>query len=185
MIDERQSRLSRLGLVVAVALTTRAAAAQTPVDSALLAYITSIRAVDAHAHPMRPVAVGAAADTEFDALPLDGIPPFAVPHRLTLDDPIWRSAQEALLHVPTAGNVKPGYFRPGALRPEMNERTATLVASIALMTSASVIGPDLNAAKTSSIAGAVSACCAATSADGESERSSARSARTRSTRAYA
>jgi len=104
MIDDWQSRLSRLGLVVAVALTTRAAAAQAPVDSALLAYITSIRAVDAHAHPMRPVAVGAAADTEFDALPLDGIPPFAVPHRLTLDDPIWRSAQEALLHVPTAGN---------------------------------------------------------------------------------
>ena len=29
--------------------------AQAPVDSALAAYIATIRAIDAHAHPMRPV----------------------------------------------------------------------------------------------------------------------------------
>jgi len=80
------------------------ARAQAPVDSALLAYIGSIRAIDVHAHPMRPVPPGAPADTEFDALPLDGIPPFPVPHRLSLDDPIWRSAQEALFHAPAAAN---------------------------------------------------------------------------------
>jgi len=78
--------------------------AQTPVDSALFAYINSIRAIDVHAHPMRPVPPGAPADTEFDALPLDGIPPFPVPHRLSLDDPIWRSAQDALFHPPGAAN---------------------------------------------------------------------------------
>jgi uncharacterized protein len=70
--------------------------AQASVDSALARYINSIRAIDGHAHPMRPVAPGAPADSEFDALPLDGIPPFDVPNRLKADDPIWRAAQNAL-----------------------------------------------------------------------------------------
>jgi len=89
---------------VVTAVGPPSAHAQAPVDSALLAYINSIRAIDVHAHPMRPVPQGAPADTEFDALPLDGIPPFPVPHRLSLDDPIWRSAQDALFHAPTAAN---------------------------------------------------------------------------------
>jgi predicted TIM-barrel fold metal-dependent hydrolase len=80
------------------------ARAQAPIDSSLLAYITAIRAIDVHAHPMRPVPPGAPADTEFDALPLDGIPPFPVPHRLSTDDPIWRSAQAALFRAPAASN---------------------------------------------------------------------------------
>lgn len=95
-------------VVFAIAVTLgsapRPTPAQTPVDSALLAYITAIRAVDSHAHPMRHVSAGAAADTEFDALPLDGIPPFPVPHRLTTDDPVWRAAQAALYHVSNASN---------------------------------------------------------------------------------
>ena len=78
------------------------AGAQMPVDSALATYIASIRAVDAHAHPMRPVAPGASADTEFDALPLDGIPAFPMPWRLTLDNPAWREAQRALYGLPNA-----------------------------------------------------------------------------------
>jgi hypothetical protein len=102
MLESWPYRTIRVGIAVALAAMARAADAQTPVDSALLAYITSIRAVDVHAHPMRAVPAGGAADTDFDALPLDGIPPFAVPHRLTLDDPIWRSAQDALFHVPPA-----------------------------------------------------------------------------------
>ena len=89
-------------LQVLAAFLVVPARAQTPVDSALLAYINTIRAVDVHAHPMRPVPPGAPADTEFDALPLDGIPPFGVPQRLTLDDPAWRMAQDALYHVPSA-----------------------------------------------------------------------------------
>jgi predicted TIM-barrel fold metal-dependent hydrolase len=90
--------------VVLVAVEPSSASGQTPVDSALLTYINSIRAIDVHAHPMRPVPPGAPADSEFDALPLDGIPPFPVPHRLSLDDPIWRSAQDALFHPPSATN---------------------------------------------------------------------------------
>jgi hypothetical protein len=53
---------------------------------------------------MRPIASGAPADSEYDALPLDGIPPFALQHRLSLADPVWRRAQEALYHVPAAPN---------------------------------------------------------------------------------
>jgi hypothetical protein len=104
MVDAWQYRARWFALVVAVACTAHAARAQTPVDSALFAYIGGIRAVDAHAHPMRPVAAGAPADTEFDALPLDGIPPFPVPYRLTLDDPIWRSAQDALFRISPASS---------------------------------------------------------------------------------
>lgn len=88
--------------VVSLLVATGVAGAQAPVDSSLLAYIDGIRAIDSHAHPMRPVAPGAAADTEFDALPLDGIPAFDVPHRLSPEDPIWRRAQAALYHVPDA-----------------------------------------------------------------------------------
>jgi predicted TIM-barrel fold metal-dependent hydrolase len=70
--------------------------AQASVDSALTEYIAAVRAIDSHAHPMRPVRVGAPADTDFDALPLDGLPPFGFQHRLSPDDPVWRRAQNAL-----------------------------------------------------------------------------------------
>jgi predicted TIM-barrel fold metal-dependent hydrolase len=76
--------------------------AQQGVDPALARYINSVRAIDDHAHPMRPVAQGAPPDTDFDALPLDGIPTFDLPSRLKPDDPIWRQAQSALYHIPPA-----------------------------------------------------------------------------------
>ena len=106
MVARREVRRCPCLLFAVLLLTVEplSANAQTPVDSALLSYINSIRAIDVHAHPMRPVPPGAPADTEFDALPLDGIPPFGVPHRLSLDDPIWRSAQDALFHTPAATN---------------------------------------------------------------------------------
>jgi uncharacterized protein len=77
-------------------VTVRAAHAQSPVDPGLAAYIAGIRAIDGHAHPMRPVPPGAPVDTEYDALPLDGIPPFPVPWRLTLEAPVWSRAARAL-----------------------------------------------------------------------------------------
>ena len=85
-----------------LAIVTRAANGQAPVDSALAQYINGIRAIDDHAHPMRPVAPGAPADTDFDALPLDGIPPFDLPNRLKPDDPVWRIAQDSLYHIAPA-----------------------------------------------------------------------------------
>jgi hypothetical protein len=74
-------------------MTTRA---QSGVDSGIVSYIASIKAVDSHAHPMRYVAPGAPPDSEFDALPLDAIPPFQVPWRLRPDNRQWRRAQRAL-----------------------------------------------------------------------------------------
>jgi predicted TIM-barrel fold metal-dependent hydrolase len=76
--------------------------AQAPIDGELARYINNIRAIDNHAHPMRPILPGVAADSEFDALPLDGIPPFELPNRLRPDDPIWRQAQSAMYHVPAS-----------------------------------------------------------------------------------
>ena len=98
--------MSRSVVLVAAGIAlvlTNGASAQSPVDSALVAYIASIRAVDNHAHPMRPVAPGAPADSEFDALPLDGIPPFPLPWRLRLENPEWRAAQSALFDIPNTG----------------------------------------------------------------------------------
>ncbi len=72
------------------------ALAQAPIDSALARYIARIPAIDNHAHPMLPLGPGAPPDTEFDALPLDGIPPFSIPWRLTQNAPVWGRAARAL-----------------------------------------------------------------------------------------
>jgi predicted TIM-barrel fold metal-dependent hydrolase len=95
--------MALLGFVASGELT-----AQAPIDSSLARYITSIRAIDSHAHPMRPIAAGAPADTDFDALPLDGIPAFDLPARLKPEDPIWRLAQNALYRIAPTING-PGY----------------------------------------------------------------------------
>ncbi|HEV2749816.1 MAG TPA: hypothetical protein VGV12_04755 [Gemmatimonadales bacterium] len=58
------------------------ALAQAPVDSSLAAFIATIRAVDNHTHVNTTVA----RDSESDALPLDGLPPFALPARLSPDN---------------------------------------------------------------------------------------------------
>jgi predicted TIM-barrel fold metal-dependent hydrolase len=85
--------------VFVIGVEAFAANAQAPIDSSLARYITSIRAIDSHGHPMRPAAAGAPADTDFDALPLDGIAAFDLPARLRADDPIWRLAQNALYRI--------------------------------------------------------------------------------------
>ena len=86
-----------IGLAALILITSpMAARAQDPVDSALAHYIATIPAIDNHAHPMRPVQPGSPPDTEFDALPLDGIPPFPIPWRLTTDAPVWGRAARAL-----------------------------------------------------------------------------------------
>ena len=65
-------------------------------DRELLAYIVGIKAIDVHAHPMRYVAAGAPRDTDYDALPLDGIPPFNVPYGVNPEHHHYREAQRAL-----------------------------------------------------------------------------------------
>jgi predicted TIM-barrel fold metal-dependent hydrolase len=95
----RPAKSAWAGMALFAAFAGRGIAAQAPIDSSLARYITSIHAIDSHAHPMRPVAAGAPADTDFDALPLDGIPAFDLPARLKAADPIWRLAQNALYRI--------------------------------------------------------------------------------------
>ena len=91
------TRASRpLWPVLALALAGCPATPPQLVDPDLAAYIDAIKAVDNHAHPMLPVAQGRPADTDFDALPLDGIPPFPLPWRITLDNPEWGNVARAL-----------------------------------------------------------------------------------------
>jgi predicted TIM-barrel fold metal-dependent hydrolase len=85
--------------VLAGVLVPGRVGAQVAVDSALASYIAAIRAIDSHAHPMRPIAPGAPADSEYDALPLDGLPAFPLPWRLRLENPEWRTAQGVLFGV--------------------------------------------------------------------------------------
>ena len=92
----------RLLAALCAVLVGRGTPAQTPVDSALAAYIDGIKAIDSHAHPMLPVPPGAPPDTEYDALPLDGVPPFPLQARLRPENPEWRDAQRALYGVTSA-----------------------------------------------------------------------------------
>ncbi|MDE3215968.1 MAG: amidohydrolase family protein [Gemmatimonadota bacterium] len=87
-----------------------------PVDARLAAYIAGIKAVDNHAHPMRPIPPGQPPDTEYDALPLDGIPPFQLPWRLRLDNPEWAAAARTLYGVPAADTGKAYLDALGAAR---------------------------------------------------------------------
>jgi uncharacterized protein len=61
--------------------------AQAGIDRDLLSDIMKIKAIDNHAHPVKYVADGEPADTEFDALPLDAIMPFPLPVRLSPTNP--------------------------------------------------------------------------------------------------
>src|ERR1017187_1052268 len=77
-------------LVIGFSLT---ACSKPPVDPALEKYIAGIKAVDDHAHPMLQLPPGAKPDTEYDALPLDALPPMTLPARLRADHPDWIAAQ--------------------------------------------------------------------------------------------
>jgi len=62
-------------------------AGQAGVDRDLLSEIMKLKAIDNHAHPVKFVAEGEPADTEFDALPLDAIAAFPLPVRLNPANP--------------------------------------------------------------------------------------------------
>ena len=98
-----------LALVAGALLFTAcdgSSANQPAIDARLAGYIAGIKAVDNHAHPMRPIQPGAPADTEYDALPLDGIPPFQLPWRLRPENPEWAAAARALYGVPASDTGK-------------------------------------------------------------------------------
>jgi uncharacterized protein len=87
------------GPVVLLLLAACSRAQPARIDADLAEYIAGIHAIDDHAHPMRPVMAGEPADTDFDALPLDGIPAFDLPWRLTLENPEWAATARDLFEV--------------------------------------------------------------------------------------
>jgi predicted TIM-barrel fold metal-dependent hydrolase len=78
------------------AILSLTACSPPPVDASLERYIGGIKAIDNHAHPMLQLAAGAKPDTEYDALPLDALPPMTLPARLRADHPDWVAAQRAV-----------------------------------------------------------------------------------------
>jgi predicted TIM-barrel fold metal-dependent hydrolase len=63
------------------------AVAQLPVDPELAAEIAKIKAIDNHAHPVRPV-VSTDKDTEYDALPVEVMDPYTEPVRTREGSPL-------------------------------------------------------------------------------------------------
>ncbi len=82
--------------IAVVIILSLAACTTPPVDPALEKYIAAIKAVDNHAHPMLQLAAGAPPDTDYDALPLDALPPMNLPARLRADHPDWIAAQRVV-----------------------------------------------------------------------------------------
>src|SRR5882672_10007514 len=78
---------NRVFLLVCVCFLSFHAYAQTRVDADLAKEIFKIKAIDNHAHPLKYIAAGEKPDDEFDALPLDAIPPFPLPTRLSPTNP--------------------------------------------------------------------------------------------------
>lgn len=69
---------------------------QPRVDPQLAVEIAKIKAIDNHAHPVRP---GNPPDTDFDALPVEHLEPYSEPIRTRLDSPIVAEARQKMSSV--------------------------------------------------------------------------------------
>jgi uncharacterized protein len=92
---KRIALLTLAGLLV-VSVLPQPRAAQTTPDQHLVAEIAKIKAIDNHAHPLRFVAEGDKPDDEYDALPLEGLEPFAMPPRINPGNPEYIGAWRAV-----------------------------------------------------------------------------------------
>src|SRR5690242_689442 len=77
-----------------------AALAQLPIDSQIAAEIAKIKAIDNHAHPVRPT-FGSDKDVDYDALPVETMEPATDPIRTRQGSPVALEASHALF-----GNTK-------------------------------------------------------------------------------
>jgi predicted TIM-barrel fold metal-dependent hydrolase len=80
-------------IVASALLAVAAAAAQLPIDPEIAGEIAKIKAIDNHAHPVRPV-WASDKDTEYDALPVEVMEPYTEPVRTREGSPLvieaWR-----------------------------------------------------------------------------------------------
>jgi predicted TIM-barrel fold metal-dependent hydrolase len=91
-VDKLKHAPLALALTAAVACTSREPA----VDPQLAGEIAKIKAIDNHAHPVRPTGPGEAADTEYDALPVENLEPSSDPVRLRPNAPELAEARRQL-----------------------------------------------------------------------------------------
>jgi predicted TIM-barrel fold metal-dependent hydrolase len=94
------TRLVRIGqwfvAALAIAGTTACSSVREKVDPQLAAEIARIKAIDQHAHPVRPTAAGEKPDDEFDALPVDNLEPQSDPVRQRANSPEAADARRRL-----------------------------------------------------------------------------------------
>jgi predicted TIM-barrel fold metal-dependent hydrolase len=89
-------RLILFLLLVSLLLSACTNAPEPRVDPQLATEIANIKAIDNHAHPVRP---GSPPDTEFDALPVEHLEPYPEPIRSRLDSPIVVEARQKMQSV--------------------------------------------------------------------------------------
>jgi predicted TIM-barrel fold metal-dependent hydrolase len=107
--------------VTVAAALARFAHAQLPIDSQLAAEIAKIKAIDNHAHPVRPV-LGNDKDVDYDALPVETMEPSTEPVRTRADSPLAAEASRALF-----GPVKDFRVRKRQLLEEKRDGYANWV----------------------------------------------------------
>jgi hypothetical protein len=82
---------------VSILLVFAVACQRTPaIDPRIAQEIAEIKAIDNHAHPVRPPGAGEAPDNEFDALPVDNLEAQSDPVRVRSGSPELRDARQAL-----------------------------------------------------------------------------------------
>ena len=108
----------RLALILLVAAS---ASAQLDVDPQLADEIARIKAIDNHAHPVRP-ALGSDKDTDYDALPVETMDPYTEPVRTRAGSPLVAEADRALF-----GTAKDIHARKQQLLEEKREGYANWV----------------------------------------------------------
>ena len=94
-------------VVLALMLAGCAKPPASGIDPVLAAEIAKIKAIDNHAHPVRPTAAGETPDDGYDALPVENLEASTDPVRFRPNgNPLMAKAGEALFHGDKAGAMK-------------------------------------------------------------------------------
>jgi hypothetical protein len=121
---------SLLSGALLLALAIGGALAQLPIDPEIAAEIAKIKAIDNHAHPVRPV-FGNEKDTEYDALPVEVMDPYTEPVRTREGSPLvqqaWRNLFEYRYDDRSPEHVKELQERKKQLMKEKGEGYANWV----------------------------------------------------------
>src|ERR1700681_4469554 len=99
--------LAIAGILAAVACQ-RPAARESRIDAQLASEIARIKAIDNHAHPVRPVAEGEKPDDEYDALPVESLERSSEPVRMRSGSAELMEARRELFHGDKASAIRSG-----------------------------------------------------------------------------